>query len=191
MGERGRAGRGILVGIGLGLATSIADHVVRWLGEDGLARADRSAAGQVGDFVSLILDSGWAWAAAAVIAGWLTSRAGGRLRTSALSGSLALIVGTLIFYGWRGDLGSGITEFWLVASVTLGPVLGMVGALTRRGGWIGALAGLVVPAGAVLDIVWLPVDPFSPLAVPITVLVVAVAALMTGAVLLRTVRRTA
>jgi hypothetical protein len=179
---------GIAVGVVLGLTTSTADHVVVWLGQDSLARSDRSAAGQVAEFVSLILDSGWAWAAAAVLAGWLACRAGGRVWTAAISGSLALIVGTLIFYGWRGELGSPITAYWLTASVILGPVLGLIGGLTRRPGWIGALAGLVVPAGAVFNILWLPVDPNSPLAVPITVLIVGGAAAAAAAVLFRAAR---
>ena len=181
--------RGIAVGVVLGLTTSVADHVVVWLGQEGLARGDRSAAGQVADFVSLILDSGWAWAAAAVLAGWLACRAGGRLWTAAVSGSLALIVGTLIFYGWRGELATPITEVWLAASVILGPVLGMVGGLTRRLGWIGALAALVVPAGAVLNILWRPVDPNSPLARPITVLIIAAASAAAVAILFRVGRR--
>ena len=50
--------RGIAVGAVLGLMTSVADHVVVWLGQDILASGDRSAAGQVADFVSLVLDSG-------------------------------------------------------------------------------------------------------------------------------------
>lgn len=163
--------RGIAVGVGLGMTTSVADHVVGWLGQDGLARGDRSAAGQVADFVSLILDAGWAWAAAAVLAGWLARRAGGRLWTAAIAGSLALIVGTFIFYGWRRELGSPSTGYWVAASVIFGPVLGLIGSLTRRRDWIGALAALVVPAGAVLNTLWLPVDPNSPLAHSITVLI--------------------
>ena len=180
--------RGIAVGVVLGLTTSVADHVVVWLGQEGLARGDRSAAGQVADFVSLILDSGWAWAAAAVLAGWLACRAGGRLWTAAVSGSLALIVGTLIFYGWRGDVAASVTGFWLAASVTLGPVLGVIGGLTRRPGWTGVLAAMVVPACAVTNIVWLPVDPNSPHVVPVTILIVGAASVSAIAVLVRAAR---
>jgi hypothetical protein len=176
------------VGVLLGLTTSLADHVVVWLGQDGLARGDRSGAGQVADFVSLILDSGWAWAGAAVLSGWLACRAGGRLWAAAASGSLALIVGTLIFYGWRRQLDTPITEYWLAASVIVGPVLGLVGGLTRRPGWIGALAAMVVPAGAVLNILWRPVDPNSPLALSITVLIVGTASTATATILFRAAR---
>jgi hypothetical protein len=183
-----RALRGVAVGAVLGLTTSVADHVVGWLGQDGLARGDRSAAAQVAEFFSLILDSGWAWAAAAVLAGWLASRSGGPLWTAALAGSLALMVGTLMFYGWRRELGGFAAEFWLVASVTLGPTLGLIGGLARRPGWIGALAALVVPAGAVFTIVWRPVDPNSPLAVPITILIVGAASITVAAVLFRAAR---
>lgn len=127
-----------------------------WLGQDVLARADRSAAGQVADFVSLIVVSGWAWAAAAVLAGRLACRPGERLWAAAMSGSLALIVGTVIFYGWRRELETPVTEYWLAASVIFGPILGVIGGLTRRPGWIGALASLVVPAGAVFNVLWRP-----------------------------------
>lgn len=184
----GRLLRGVAVGVVLGLTTSVADHVVVWLGQDVLARSDRSVAGQVADFVSLILDSGWAWAAAAVLAGWLAGRAGGRLWTTAVSGSLALIVGTLIFYGWRRELTSPITEYWLAASVIFGPVLGGIGGLTRRRDWIGAMAALVVPAGAVFNVLWRPVDPDSPLAQPITVLIISAASAAAVMVLFRTAR---
>jgi hypothetical protein len=170
------------------MTTSVANHVVGWLGQDSLARGDRSAAGQVADFVSLILDSGWAWAAAAVLAGWLARRAGGRLWTAAISGSLALIVGTLIFYGWRHELGSPITGYWLVASVMFGPVLGVIGGLTCRRDWIGALAALVVPAGAVFNILWRPVDPNSPLAHSITVLILCASFVAAVLILVRTSR---
>jgi hypothetical protein len=179
---------GIAVGVALGLTTSVADHVVGWLGQDVLARGDRSAVGQIADFVSLILDSGWAWAAAAVLAGWLSCRLGGRLRTAAISGPLALIVGTLLFYGWRQELETSTTRHWLAASVIFGPFLGVIGGLTRRPGWIGALAGLVVPAGAVFNIVWRPVDPNSPLAFPITVLIVSASSVAAAAVLFRAAR---
>src|SRR4051812_16096718 len=94
---------GSLVGVGLGGLTSVADHVVGWLGEDGLARADRGVVAQVGEFFSLALDSGWAWPAAAVLAGWLVARGGGRVAAAALAGSVTLVVGTVIFYGWRAE----------------------------------------------------------------------------------------
>lgn len=183
--------RAVAVGAALGLTTSVADHVVVWLGQDVLARGDRSAAAQVGEFFSLILDSGWAWAATAVLAGWLACRAGGRLWTAAGSGCLALIVGTLIFYGWRDDLATSITGLWLAVSVIFGPVLGVIGGLARRPGWIGALAALVVPCGAVLDILWRPVDPSSPLALPITILIVGAASAATVAIFYRVGRTSA
>jgi len=172
----------------LGVTTSVADHVVGWLGQNGLARGDRSVVAQVADFVSLILDSGWAWAAAAVLAGWLAGRAGGRLWTTAISGCLALIVGTLIFYGSRRELGSPITEYWLAASVIFGPGLGVIGGLTRRRDWIGAVAALVVPVGAVSNILWRPVDPNSPAALSITVLIISASSVAAMLVLLRTFR---
>jgi hypothetical protein len=180
--------RGIAVGAVLGVTTSVADHVVLWLGQDGLARGDRSRAAQIADGVSLILDSGWAWAATAVLAGWLACRAGERLWMAAVSGGLALIVGTLVFYGWRGEFAASITEFWLIASVLFGPVLGAIGGLSRRSGLLGSLAALVVPVGAMVNILWLPIDPNSPLARPITVLIVGAASTAAGVILFRAAR---
>jgi hypothetical protein len=172
----------------LGLTTSVADHAVGWLGQEVLARGDRSVAGQIADVASLILDSGWVWASAAVLAGWLAGRAGGRVWTTAVAGSLTLIVGTLIFYGWRCELGSPIAEYWFAASVIFGPVLGVIGFLTRRRDWIGALAALVVPVAAVFNILWRPVDPNSPAALSITVLIISASSAAAAMVVFRAIR---
>jgi hypothetical protein len=53
----------------LGFVDSVVNHVPMLLGEVGTARAERGGWSQVAEFSSLILDAGWAWAAAAVLVG--------------------------------------------------------------------------------------------------------------------------
>ncbi|WP_285792018.1 hypothetical protein [Micromonospora sp. NBRC 101691] len=60
---------GPVAGVALGAVDSVVDHVPVWLGEVGTARAERGAGSQVAEFASLILDAGWAWAAASVRSG--------------------------------------------------------------------------------------------------------------------------
>jgi len=190
---------GPAVGAALGAVDSTVNHVPIWLGEVGAARAERSGWSQASEFVSLILDAGWAWAGAAVLVGWLVSRdarlAGGLLR-GALAGSLALVFATIADYGaavvfdggalW--DMGTG---FWLVAGVCLGPALGAAGALIRRSGPVGALALLLVPAGAALQMVVLPPAPESRMAEPVRLTVWFAAAATAVLLARRTGRRRA
>src|SRR4029079_8965621 len=84
-------------GLTLGAAAGFADSVPLMLNEVGEARADRSGWSQASEFVSLILDSGWAWAATAVLAGWLAGRAR-RPIVGAVAGFVALSVATVAFY---------------------------------------------------------------------------------------------
>jgi hypothetical protein len=49
----------------------------------------------------------------------------------------------------------GETRYWLLASLTLGPFLGAVGASLVRSGVIGLLAGLIVPVGALVQTIFL------------------------------------
>ncbi len=107
----------------------------------------------------LMLDAGWAWAATAVLAGWWVSRhirpAAWMLR-GALAGGLALGFATISYYGadvlFDGGAWWGVaSRFWLIASVLLGPPLGVVGAAIRLPGPAGVVAPLVVLAGAALQ----------------------------------------
>src|SRR5690606_27793251 len=110
-----------------------------------------------------IIDSGWAWAAIAVVAGRLV----GALGWSMVAGAVTLLAATTGY-----DFGEAVLRivdtvgdpalegvgpspwswedlvFWGIAAVILGPVLGAIGALTHRAGFIGLLASLAVPAGA-------------------------------------------
>ncbi|MET8118396.1 DUF6518 family protein [Micromonospora sp. NPDC005189] len=174
------------MGTALGAVDSAVNHVPIWLGEVGTARADRSAWSQVAEFASLVLDAGWAWAAVAVLAGWLVSRrmgpAAGMVRGAA-AGALALVFATTVYYGMDVIFDGGAwwgmaTRYWLISSVVLGPVLGVAGTLIWRSGPAGVVAALLVPAGAALQMVVLPPPAESLMAQPVrlTVWVAAVAA---------------
>jgi hypothetical protein len=155
---------GPVAGLTLGAVDSVVNHVPVLLGEVGTARAERSGWSQAAEFASLILDAGWAWAATAVLVGWLVSRdvrsAVGMLR-GALAGGLALVVATTTYYGvdllFDGGPWWGMAiRYWLIGSACLGPPLGVAGALIRRPGPVGTFAVLLVPAGAALQMVLLP-----------------------------------
>ncbi|GAB3160196.1 hypothetical protein GCM10027290_65910 [Micromonospora sonneratiae] len=178
---------GPVVGMVLGAVDSVVNHVPIWLGEVGTARAERGGWSQVAEFVSLVLDAGWAWAATAVLAGWLVSRrtrpAVGMLR-GAVAGGVALVFATTAYYGmdvlFDGGAWWGMaTRYWLIASVVLGPALGVAGALIRRPGLAGTLAALLVPAGAALQMVALPPPPESLMALPVRLTVWVSAAVAT------------
>jgi hypothetical protein len=148
----------------LGVVDSIVNHVPVMLGEVGIASVERGGWSQAAEFASLILDAGWAWGATAVLAGWWASRHGrpaaGMLR-SALAGGLALGFATTCYYGtdvlFDGSAWWGMApRFWLIASVLLGPPLGVVGATIGLHGPAGVVAALVVPAGAALQMAVLP-----------------------------------
>ena len=256
-GDAVRSIRGLIAaavtGLVLGVGAGFADSVPLMLNEVGAARADRSGWSQASEFVSLILDSGWAWAATAVLAGWLISRprrlvtggataradrspvnaaagsapqpdvaaagsasrpevaaadsaprpevavadsaprpevakagstpppevaaagTGPRPIVGAVAGFVALSIATVAFYAVQGlfadDWGGWWyqVEFWLVRALVLGMPLGAVGVLARRGGIAGALAALVVPVGAVLNLIVLPLPSESRMAVPVEV----------------------
>lgn len=175
---RGRVwwvGIGVSAGTLLGIIDSVVNHVPVVLGEVGISRAERGGWSQAAEFASLILDAGWAWAAMAVLAGWLVSQdaqSAPGLGRGAVAGGLALVCATTAYYGtdllfdggrWWG-WGS---RYWLIGSVLLGPPLGVVGALIRRPGAIGTVAALVVPVGAALQMALLPPPSDSRMAEPV------------------------
>ena len=99
-----------------------------------------------------------------MLAGWWVGRharpAAGMSR-GALAGGLALVSATTSYYGadlvLDGSAWWGVApRFWLIASVVLGPPLGVVGAATRLPGPTGVVAALVVPVGAALQTAVLP-----------------------------------
>ncbi|WP_229073507.1 DUF6518 family protein [Actinoplanes sp. DH11] len=186
----------LLAGSVLGLGTALVNHVPIHLDEVGTARADRSGLAQAAEFVSLILDSGWAWAALAVVVGRLVShgvRPAPGILAGALAGCVSLLAATMVYDALEALLQDGTTggwrqQFWLAASVLAGPFLGAAGAATRRPGPVGVVAALVVPVGAALNMIVLPPAPDSRMAVPVTLTVWAAAALAAVVVLARGVR---
>jgi hypothetical protein len=123
--------------------------------------------GSIARVASIMLDSGWAWAALAVAVGWLA----GAVAWGAVAGAVALLAATAGYdlmdsvftlasrpagesHAWSWY--SGNLGYWGLASVLLGPILGAVGAIIRRPGVVGLLASLTVPAGALLQMIVLP-----------------------------------
>lgn len=109
--------------------------------------------------LSLILDSGWAWASLAVLAG-LFARA--RL-LAAIGGLLVLAAATTTYFCMDSvlrseSLASYGTEIvvWWIGSVLLGPLLGMIGAHAGTSGATGLLAKLTVPVGAITQMILIP-----------------------------------
>jgi hypothetical protein len=137
-------------GIALGVATAWIDVRAGGLEQDGLWRA-----------ASMVLNSGSAWAALAVVGGWLI----GRPLAGAVAGTVALVAAVVGYYafgvlaGDRTDVGfagvSGAVRMWALLAVVVGPVLGLAGALVRRPGLVGLVAVLVVPVGVVIEMVGL------------------------------------
>ncbi len=115
----------------------------------------------VASVVNIIVNQVWAWVALAVAAGWLART----VLRGAVAGALALLAATVVFWGMYGALGSGQSSWdWALytmlllgsLNVFLGPVLGAVGAYIGRPGVPGLLAGLAVPVGATVQMIWLP-----------------------------------
>jgi len=178
----------LVAGAVLGAGAGLANSVPLMLGEVGEARADRSLWSQAAEFVSLILDSGWAWAATAVLAGWLAGDRR-RPRTGAVAGFVALVVATGAYYATQQAFADGgdpwaDTRFWWLRSLVLGLPLGAVGALARRT----VLAWLVVPLGAVLNLEVLPLPAESRMAGPVYVTVWAGALVVAGLIVGRALR---
>ncbi|TMR21482.1 hypothetical protein ETD86_14995 [Nonomuraea turkmeniaca] len=157
----------LAVGAGFGAATSLV-NALSHNNADLESSAYTTSGWSIAEIMSLLLDSGWAWAGLAVAAGWLVTRAReSRPRTlaqgGAAAGALALLAATAA-YSIVDSIRSGeqipwyMSEpaVWWVASVVLGAPLGAVGACVKRPGAIGLLARLTVPVGAAVQMVVLP-----------------------------------
>lgn len=167
---------GIVAGVVFGALTSLANVLSSPFGEIG-ARVAGSDLAKVSKVLSLLLDAGWSWAALAVGVGWV---AGSRVR-GALGGLLVLVAATVSYYVTDVYLWDASTDMimWLVMAVPLGLILGMVGALARRPGMTGLIAALIVPVGAAVQMVVLPVGESFTTPLPG---IVAEAIVWTGAV---------
>ena len=148
-----------VLGAGFGAATSLLNDLSSPYGELGgrLVRARWTWVTDVAEVGSLLLDVGWAWAAVAVAAGWLVGA--GAIGRGAAAGAVSLMAATAAYFvmdsllreeSLAGYLGEA--RYWLLASLMLGPLLGAVGASLVRAGVTGLLAGLIVPVGALVQI---------------------------------------
>jgi hypothetical protein len=109
------------------------------------------------EVASLLLDAGWSWAALGVTAGW----AAGTLIRGMVAGTTALIAATIAYFccdaALRGEPVSVVEMgFWGIAALILGPMLGAVGDRIRQPRVQGAIAGLVVPVVAAIQMVLQP-----------------------------------
>lgn len=103
--------------------------------------------------ITKVLNSGTAWAALAVYAGWRVARP----VAAAVAGIVACEAALFVHYvlGWAvgmygGDIFSSNVYWFVGAAVVCGP-LGLIGWVASRRGWAALLARLVVPAGALLE----------------------------------------
>ncbi|MFI7046347.1 hypothetical protein [Streptosporangium sandarakinum] len=156
----------LTAGAGFGAATSLTNAV-----SDHYADLESRAATTGGmsalEIVSVLVDSGWAWAGFAVLVGWLVARADdGRsgMTVPAAAGALALLAATAAYSFVDTVRGGGPLSSWYeseplvwwITSVLFGAPLGVVGACARRPGAVGLLARLTVPVGAAVQMVVLP-----------------------------------
>jgi Family of unknown function (DUF6518) len=103
----------------------------------------------------------------------------------ALAGGLVLVCATTAYYGVDllfdgGTWWGWVTRHWLIGSVLFGPPLGAVGALIRRPGSTGRVAALLVPAGAALQMAFLPPPPDSRMTEPVQLSIWIAAAVAIG-----------
>ncbi|WP_245658233.1 hypothetical protein [Microtetraspora malaysiensis] len=152
----------LAVGAGFGAATSLV-NALSHSNADLESRAYTTSGWSIAEIMSVLLDSGWAWAGLAVAVGWLVTRARASrpsaLAQGAAAGALALLAATAaygIVDGIRNGGQLSESPVWWVASVVLGAPLGAVGACAKRPGVIGLLARLTVPVGAAVQMAVLP-----------------------------------
>lgn len=148
-------------GVVFGAVTSVANDVSSPYGEIGgrLVAGGWSWLTDVFQFASHLLDTGWAWAAVAVVVGRLARAVG----WGAVAGALTLIAATTtyyladsVFHGESLDFYGRDMLFWWLPAVLVGPLLGMAGALTHRPGLLGLFAALAVPIGALVQMIVFP-----------------------------------
>ncbi|MEU9851232.1 hypothetical protein [Streptomyces sp. NPDC047985] len=151
----------LVVGAGFGAVTSLANALSSPYSALGAPLAGTVWAGTA-KVLSLLVGLGWAWAALAVVMGWLAKT----WTRGAVAGALALVAATAAYYPMDAlvrdePLALYWPELltWWLASVLFGPVLGVVGAAIERPGVTGLLAGLTVPVGGAAQMIVLPPRP--------------------------------
>ncbi|MFI0404771.1 hypothetical protein [Actinomadura sp. 3N508] len=188
----------LLAGAAFGALTSLVNGVSDHYADFESRSATTDGASPV-EIASVLLDSGWAWAGAAVAIGWLVSRATESRPTAlshgAVAGVLALLAATGA-YGLADTIRNEATypwyesesPIWWVASVVLGAPLGAIGACVKLPGWTGLLARLTVPAGAAVQMVVLPPGRNERITTIGQAVVLTVAVALSGFVVLRFLR---
>lgn len=103
--------------------------------------------------LSKVVSSGTAWAAVSVYAGWRVRRpllaAAGGIGAPLVTLFLHYTLGSLLRIYDFGEAANN--QIWFLAALVLGAPLGLCGACCARPSWVGLLARLVVPAGAILE----------------------------------------
>ncbi|MFJ2033305.1 hypothetical protein [Streptosporangium sp. NPDC087985] len=157
----------LLIGAGFGAATSLVNAISHHYA-DLESRTATTGGVSVIEIMSVLLDSGWAWAGSAVAVGWLVTRAEesrpAALTRGAVAGALSLLAATAAYsiadtIRSDGPLSSWYESeslVWWVTSIVFGAPLGAVGACVMRPGVIGLLARLTVPVGAAVQMIVLP-----------------------------------
>jgi hypothetical protein len=152
-----------VLGAGFGATTSVVNDLSSPYGKlgAGLVGTRWGWVSDVAEVGSLLLDVGWAWAAVAVAAGWLA----GAIGRGAVAGMVSLMAATAAYFVMDSLLREesvtgyvGEARYWWLASLTLGPFLGAVGASLMRFGVTGLFAGLIVPVGALVQTLFLQPD---------------------------------
>ena len=153
-------GLATVLGAGFGASVSLINDVSSPYGDLGgrLVAAGWSGVTDVAEVGSLVVDVGWAWAAVAVAAGWLA----GAIVLGAVAGVVSLMSATAAYYLMDSVLReesvtgyAGEARYWWMASLMFGPFLGAVGAMLGRSGMIGLLAIMIVPVGALVQVLFL------------------------------------
>lgn len=156
----------LAIGAGFGAATAFMNALA--LGHADLeSRAYTTSGWSYPEIISVLLDSGWAWAGCGVAVGWAVTRGGDGRRTApalgAVAAALALLAATIAYGIGEAVADGGQTPWfgadelvWGTASIVLGAPLGAIGACARRPGAVGLLARLTVPVGAAVQMVVQP-----------------------------------
>ncbi|MFH8518440.1 hypothetical protein ACH4CE_25810 [Streptomyces gelaticus] len=152
---------GLVTGAGFGALTSLTNALSSPYSALG-APWEGTVWASIAKVLSLLVGLGWAWAALAVVMGWL-ARTWAR---GAMVAALALIAATAAYYAMDALVrDEPLTLYWpemlmwWAASVLFGSVLGVVGAAVERPGVTGLLAGLTVPVGGAVQLIALPPRP--------------------------------
>lgn len=121
--------------------------------------ASTSMSNQFETPLTFVLNAGWAWLAVMVLAGWIACT----VPVAAVAGVLAATSAVLAYYIADslfsvGPLAESLPEvgYWVLAVLIMGPGFGLVGAFLKARGLPAIAAGLVVPLGATVEMIWLP-----------------------------------